>query len=557
MPSRGLRLQAEPAAADGSTVSASHAPATRTQRSGASVVFLAAIVLGGVALKVQAWPEPVGHHALDGSNYFQVAESVASGEGLQTRLSLYHQGFQSFPHPTNIYPLWPLLLGHVASWTGDLRATAVGLPIALYALALVLLYALTNALSEAFPRRPEWRSVPSLNAGHVVTALFALNPVFFRHTSLPYAEGLVYVATFAALLAVDRSRTSHTTVWAGVAGALAAAAFLSRPQMLPLPVAVAAAIALTARDRRDYGAAAASLLVSVGLSACWALHLASFVSPFTPSVLLDFAAYRETEELAPFVVTAPATGVLSFLADRAAGIGVAFHPLHPHGYVPSFGPAVYLVPLALLALAQRAPAAGSAWAWLRRPASRTVVATALAGLGSVAIVHLHRGTLIWEWWFHWRHGLPMILPIALSLLLVSALGSQWLRGAAVLLVAGSLLVNTIAVQRTASFLRFATFGPSPAESALLAWADAQAEAPRLVSTRAQALAAFSKRAGFHWLSCGDDPRQTATLLGPAQAEYVVLYPGEDACPSIRPLLGRLPVVASFGDLSVVAWRPPA
>ena len=54
----------------------------------------------------------LGRNALDGDYYYQIARHVAEGDGLVTSVSLYHQGFKELPHPINIYPLWPLLLGY-------------------------------------------------------------------------------------------------------------------------------------------------------------------------------------------------------------------------------------------------------------------------------------------------------------------------------------------------------------------------------------------------------------------------------------------------------------
>ncbi len=512
--------------------------------------LLALIVLGGIALKIHAWPEPVGHHALDGSNYYQVAGHVAAGDGLQTRLSLYHQGFRSFPHASNIYPLWPLVLGYAARGL-DLATAAVAVPVALFGLSLVLLYALANALVAAVvDRTPRWRHAPDVNVGHLAALLFALNPVFFRHTSLPYAEGLVYATAFGSLLALDRSRFGSPVAWAVLSGVLAGASFLSRPQMLPLSVAVSGGLLLTAHSRRAVVASVASLGAAGAIIGLWAWHLTGFVTPISPMVLIDYAAYRETAELAPFPVTLGFGSWTAFVLDRLSGFQVAFDPSHPNAYARSFGAAVYLVPLALVVVALRAPSVRETWTWLRARDSRTFIATLLAGLGALAIVHAHHGTLIWEWWFHWRHGLPMILPVTLALVVLLTTAPRWLRGVGFVLVAWAVVTGASSLRETTNFLRFATAGASPDEVALVRWADSREFPVRMVSTKAQALAAFSKRAGFHWTTCGDDPQQTARLLGAAEAEYLIVYPGEEHCPAVRPLLPRLRPVIAFGGLRV-------
>lgn len=519
-----------------------------------SQALLALIVLGGVALKLAAWPAPVGHHALDGSNYYQVAAHVAAGDGLQTRLSLYHQGLRSFPQETNLYPLWPLVLGYAAR-VGDLQTLAVALPTALYALSLVLLHALTNALAGALSRgrRPRVEGpVPSVTVGHAAALLFALNPVFFRHTSLPYAEGLVYGTCFASLLALDRTRSRDGLGWAFVAGGLAGASFLSRPQMLPLLAAVPLALAVTGGSRRALAGAALAALAGATAVAVWTWHLYGFIAPFSPLVLVDYSAYRATPELARFPITLGADSWWGFVVDRFDGLRAAFDPFHANAYARSFGAAVYLVPLAFAAIAIAAPPVRQSWAWIRSSEARTPIGVALTGAGALAAVHVHHGTLIWEWWFHWRHGLPMILPIALALAVLAATGPRWLRGLALLLVAWSVASGAVAVDETSRFLRYATAGPSAEEAALVRWADSRRPPVRMVTTRAQGLAAFSERAGFHWTVCGDDPRQTERLFVFAGATHVLLYPGEEHCPGFRTVLASLRPAASFGRLRVLA-----
>ncbi|HLV20411.1 MAG TPA: hypothetical protein VKZ49_06010, partial [Polyangiaceae bacterium] len=51
---------------------------------------------------------------VDGGYYTSVALHVRDGHGISTNLSLRHKGYSHFPHPTAIYPLWPLVFGAVA-----------------------------------------------------------------------------------------------------------------------------------------------------------------------------------------------------------------------------------------------------------------------------------------------------------------------------------------------------------------------------------------------------------------------------------------------------------
>jgi hypothetical protein len=252
-------------------------------------------------------------------------------------------------------------------------------------------------------------------------------------------------------------------------------------------------------------------------------------------MLLDFTAYRETAAVAPFQLTVPSPSAIAWLRDRAGGLVVAFDPRHPLSYFASFQTNVLLLPLALaaFALAGRERSGAPDGLGPRAARSAVVVATALAGLGSLAGVHALHATYVWEWWFHWRHGLPLVFLLALALAVAWASGARWARLVASAVVVIAALQGAFAIARALGDPRYAPGGPSVEERALVAWIDGAPDPPTLLTTRPQALAAWSARGRFHWLDCAEDRAQTESLLRALPIDGVVVYPGEAACPALR------------------------
>ncbi len=174
-------------------------------------------------------PYPIGRHSDDGSLYFQVARHIANGDGLKTSVSLYNAGLRPLPHATHIYPLWPLVLGYTGRAIGLLRA-AVIVPEILYFVALILLYSVVNSVARPLgdPVVFRVRGVGIVDIGHITVAVFAINPVFFKYTSLPFTEGLAYSLLFAALIVIITGAARSSGVIALCGGALLGLAFLAR-----------------------------------------------------------------------------------------------------------------------------------------------------------------------------------------------------------------------------------------------------------------------------------------------------------------------------------------
>ncbi len=186
--------------------------------------------------------------SIDGGLYTEIAQHVARGEGLVTNVSLYHHGYPSFPHPTAIYPLWPLLYGVFARWF-PVPAVGIWLATAFYFTTLCFAFAWGRSLDarELFPA-----ALPGVHVGHVMALVLGLHREFFEFTSWPYTEGLAWTLLMATLWRANR-RLERPGLGGGIElGALAALAFLARSQMLLLPVAFGVvALWRLVRDRAE------------------------------------------------------------------------------------------------------------------------------------------------------------------------------------------------------------------------------------------------------------------------------------------------------------------
>lgn len=513
-------------------------PANRRER----LVLLGLLLVFIVASKA-AFDPGLGRHALDGAYYYQIARHVAEGDGLLTSVSLYHQGLQQLPHPTPIYPLWPLLLGATGSLIG-LQAASLLLPELLYLVVLLLLYPLANRLAMRLGRGTLLIGGGSaLDFGHLAVLLFGTNPIFFRFTSLPYTEGLAFACLFCSLLILDRAMDGDSHGAYAAAGVAAGAALATRSQAVMLLVAVPALLVLAGLRRRRL--IVAGLVFTVFAAAVllpWVAWVSSFVESPTPRTFLTVGAFRQTPELEPFQWGVPAATRWEYMTNRLSGLAAAFDPRRGTSYVAQFGLAALLVPVALLALLLHPADLRRGAAAALRPEGLPVAIALLSGLLMIAPLHLLHSRFLWEWRFGHRHGLPFLLVLLPALAYLLRRGGP-LRALALSLAAISLLAGAFGVAR------FLTFhypsGPVGAERELVDWLDAHPRRPIAVTTNAQPLAAFS-RAGYHWMECREPASKSRILLDQVGADYLIVYPGEERCAFVQGL-DDLRVARKFED----------
>ncbi|MEE9606463.1 MAG: hypothetical protein V3U03_01900 [Myxococcota bacterium] len=521
--------------------------------------LLVAILAAFAGFKLVTNPTPFGRMAGDASHYFEVARHVAEGDGLVTSVSVWHQGLRPLPHRSTIYPVWPLLLGGIGRHVGlEFAVTAV--PEFLYLLSLVLLYSLANRIAATWGSRTVeiWRVPATLTVGHLAVLLFGISPIYFRFTSLAHTEALAFTLSFAALLALDRTRERSPVPWSALAGALAGLAYLTRSQMIGVPLAITAGLALVgASDRLWLRAALASAAGAIAVCIPWALFLASFVEYFSLRMLVDFSAYRETPELDPYGGFVAVETFAKFLVDRGRGFLVAFRPLGAHSYSASFGPIVYLIPLVALSLLLSTRDRRRLILGLRARAAITPLTTVLAGLAGLAFPHLAHSIWFGGWQFHSRQGLPMIF------LIVPALGyllptrrerppAAW-RTVALLLMGGSLVYLGIQLP---SHIGWRNSPPTLAELELSSWLSAQDPPPLSLSTMARRLSLLS-RERFHWIHCEDSAEQTKRYFRYLGIDYLIVSQRGLRCPSFVGMDTELERAAVFGEGAsrITVFRP--
>jgi hypothetical protein len=207
-------------------------------------------------------------------------------------------------------------------------------------------------------------------------------------------------------------------------------------------------------------------------------------------VLVDFSAYRETDALPDPELAVVYEGLADRLLDFLGSFAHAFHPTAVHGYAESFGPVVFVVPVALGVAGWRL--------WRRRREGTTalptgfdtliVLATLLVAGAALAPAHLSHRALGMEWLFGWRHGLPLVLGIVLALAHLWRLGI-WVRIALLLVVATGIVFRADPPDR---YTTAADRPPSVAERELLEWIDAHSRPPVVLSVAGRWLAASSQ-----------------------------------------------------------------
>src|SRR5688572_4355417 len=274
--------------------------------------WLIAIAIIAVLFSLQSLRRVgAGSWGTDGSYYFQVARHVAEGDGLLTSVCLYNQGLQKLPTHTNIYPLWPLLLGLTGRLI-PLHAAATLLPRLFYVGSLILLFILVDRMVGRRGYIP-----------HAAVAILGLQPLFFLASVYPYTDGMALFLTLATLLMLDRALRSQSAVDFGLCGALAALSFLTRSQMLMTGIALGAMLMVLAAARRVRWLSVATFAGGFAVAVLpWIVHLATFIRPFRLSALLSM--HNETPGLPPFDQKVATAGPLDYILDRLSGLPVMF-----------------------------------------------------------------------------------------------------------------------------------------------------------------------------------------------------------------------------------------
>jgi hypothetical protein len=498
-------------------------------------LVLAAIV--GVLAGQKVWlSEHTVWFSVDGGFYANVAMNVRDGHGLATDVSLYHKAHTYFPHPTSVYPLWPLVLGGVAKLV-PLETAAVWLPTLLYFVALVVGYLWARRLTPGgLGRGP----LALLDAGHLFVFVLGMNRSYFYFTSMPFTEALSYVLVCVALWrsADLLQRPSWRSglelgLWIG-------AAVLTRSQVLILAIAAAATLgwaSLALPHRPDHRRAALAFAVAfVAVLAPHFVYMASFLENPGLSSFIHFETARTNDLLSPLEVYAATHGLWGYLTDRLQGLPVAFSPTSPMGYRRIFHTFIYAIPLAVPLVAfSAARALGPARRratldWLRSEAALPWILAVLFAAGSFVALHSLHKTYLTEWPFARRHAIQVVFLtfLCLAFLARHARVPVQLIAAIVVLTGTAEGYQTIhAMAKESVRLDHRPKKTMRARVALAAWlVEQRAQRGELVvamsDNEAQRLAWRAPGVSFHWVHEATSRRDLETLIEVLGVDYLVV-----------------------------------
>lgn len=466
---------------------------------------------------------------IDGGLYVEVARHVRDGLGLQSQLSLYNAGDGSFPHPTSIYPLWPLLLGTLARWV-DLAWLSHALPVALSFVALGAGFLFGQRLwpDVLWPR---W--LPGFHAGHVIVLMLGLQRDFIWYSPLPFTEPLSWILVFLMLwrllgAAPGPGRAIELGLWSLLA-------YLCRYQLIVVPIAAVMAHGLAVlfganRRRALVEFVCNAAVVGLGLGLYW-LRLADFVVNPNLGTLLRFDQNRASELLAPFDVVVDTHTLGALLLDRATGIIRAWDMTSQASYKHGFYVMHWALPLALpfLGLAGwrlvRAQGLAGLRAHLATP--RALVWSMMLGVaaGGMASVHLAHKHFYGSWYFDERQSMICVLAFFLAMAWLLRQPQRLARWGAAGLLGASVVMGARKLVEL-SRVRDDPTSPYDGYADVVAWLQkTSAEAPIRVAMAGGALQRIAHRTrdvGYFWI----DPEETSyadllTMTDVLGAQYVM------------------------------------
>ena len=371
---------------------------------------------------------------VDGSYYMDVADHVRQGLGLRTEVSLYHQGMIGFPHPTPVYPLWPLLLGWVARYS-SLDGAAIWLPTTLYFLSLLLGYTWAKGLSD----RPIFPGIWELpHAGHLLVLALGLNDLYFEHSSKPYTEPMAFVFLFAAMIRF-RGYFGGPSLLRGLeAGVWLAVLLLIRSQMIVTAAGFFGAAGLRllfpangeARSRAALGLGGGLLGFGLGLLP-QILFLRSFIPNASFRDLLRFDAWQANPRLPILDLLVPTDGPWGWIVDRSQGVVLAFTETSPYSFQVSCSYYYLALPALVVVLGVDSLRAGlrrtvgDLWAGLRQSGFDYAWFFVLFSVGWWLSLHILHKAYFTEWNFGMRHALPCLFLFGFCTWKLLIRGDAW------------------------------------------------------------------------------------------------------------------------------------
>jgi hypothetical protein len=362
--------------------------------------------------------------SVDGGYYTDVAQHVRDGEGLKTDISLYHQGFPYFPHPTPVYPLWPWVYGMTARFSSQpILVTGIRLATFFFFLSLIFGYLWANRI---FPEPVLPEGLPGLRAGHVFVVMLSCHMEYFVFTSLPYTEGIAYTLFFAGAWRFSSLSEKGGFVSGFEVGLWLGLLYLARYQLIIAALAAFPALVGACFWCPNRRRAVEMLLAStVSFGAVLGAHNA-WVSGFIPEPdLLRFYKNRGTDMLSKFHPQVQTDTMIDYLKDRWTGFFIAFAPTGKYSFARSFRVLQYslliAIPLWYLDMRRSPPRIWGARLSeaIRNPRATFLLFVILFSLGGWLSIHTIHKTYHAEWNFARRQAvtcLPMFFLAVMYLL---------------------------------------------------------------------------------------------------------------------------------------------
>ena len=313
---------------------------------------------------------------------------------------------------------------------------------------------------------------------------------------------------------------------AAVAGAFACLAFMSRTQMIGISVTLPFVLAILGfRDRRFFLMGLVAGLAQMVLFLPWAFWVASWHPDISLSAITGMGTIRETSGL-NFSQSIYTEGLANTWNVVREGLEVAFDTEKRNSYFFSFGWAIYMVPLAFIQfIIHWSEIKGFARRFLKE---RNVLPLmmVLAAVLMLLPIHMEKRKFFKTWLFGWRHGLPFMLLVSVSLGFLIMRRERLAKVVSALLIAGALVCGCDNLNIL--FAKKYSAGLDGPEVPLVEWLDSQDPRPKVITAHAQILATQS-RSYFHWNDCKVSWKHVLALFEDAGADYLLVYPRHKRC----------------------------
>lgn len=467
----------------------------------------------------------------DGRYYIDIAQNIRDGLGVVSDISMYHQGMNFFPHPTPVYPIWPMVLGYL-SRIFPMEFLIRWLPGLLSPVFFILGFVLVR---EAWPVKifsiKGWR----FHTGHVFLLILGLNYSFLWSTALPYTESLTYTLLFLALLR-SRHFFAKPGFWRGVElGFWTGLLILVRSQLILVFMAVVLVLpigVLFVQTRQYLKGSVGYLLGFVAILVPQCLFLASFIPDFSPLVMLRFDSYVASSGLSKLTILVKTSGLLDYIRDRLQGFVVAFHWKGKYSYTHSYHYFQYGLVLAtpLWIFAGLRILVKGQWleipGWFRRKNNLYRFFLLLFAMGGFFSLHTIHKAMFSTWNFTTRHGITaaFFMLVGLAYLLQRSRVTRYL-ALAIILVSTVVGFNSVMVNLKKLIKHRQYRMDRVIHYRLIQWInDGTSPTKRLtfVESFPQEHAHLTPDAGYHWICRHTTVNDLLVLFRKKGANYLLL-----------------------------------